>query len=495
MKAFCLFVLLLAMPGTAPGYDWSLGEDVNLNLRGDITYALKLRTEYPTPRFVTPGNPYYVSGDANIDKWDLGNNAFIGTVEVILDSTHVSAFGRVKGHYDFVYDDPGKYSEEVREHAAYNITDALEYYLEGRYGGFTGRLGRQIVQWGESTAPVYAPGVNIVSPFFTQKVSSAGYTFRDWQVPSLLTWASYEITDSLSVEGVWNPDFDPRYYFPVVSTFQSPTDLLGFGADSPLVDDQRPKDFEDQQQYGGAIRWVLPSLSQLELGLYYYHYLARFPVMTMPEAWPAKVVVEYPEADMIGMSFSQAIQEWGLNLQLGGELAYRPNDPLQKDGPNSPFLEQITGLETTVGGWEEANTLTWVLNGMRFFFDVLDFTPWTFTMTPLFEVYGKINLDYDDEELFSDPKYTAYYTVQFPLATSDMIDNTKLSLNFSSMGGLSSELNKLHHLIFSATAKYGDTWEVLLGYDLAVGNLDQDPQGLWMWDRDAFTFKLTYYFI
>jgi hypothetical protein len=500
---FYLFALLLLMPALALGYDAKLGNWGNLNVRGDFTYALKLRTEYPHPRFVSrftadgTRNPYFVEGNANFDKWDLGNNALISTVEVIVDAENATFFGRVQGFVDSAYLDDDKFNSEVREHAAYNITDSLEFYLEGRHSGFTGRVGRQIIQWGESTAPIYAPGVNVVSPFFVQRVASAGYTFRSWQVPTYMVWASYEASESLSFEGVWQPDFDPRFYMPVASTYQSPADIFGFGVESDLVKDLRPRDWVDQQQGGGAIRMVIPALNMLELGVYYYHYRSRFPVMDMPEVFPPKLLIEWPEldmVDMVGISFSQAVQRWGLNLQIGGELAYRPNEPLQKDVPNSPFLVAGSGLENGVT-WERGNTLAWDINAMRFFFDVFDFTPWTFQLSPLVEFYGKINLDYEEEEMFSDPQLTAYYTIQMPLQCSDIIDNTRLDLSFSSMGGLHSEKNELHQLSFTAGAKYGDSWEVLFGYNFGVGNTDQDPQGVWMWDRDNFVFKLTYYFI
>jgi hypothetical protein len=495
MAACCLLVLLLASPLTGRAFDWKLGKGLNLNLRGDITYALKLRTEYPTPRFVTPGSPYFVSGDANFDKWDLGNNALIGTVEVLLDADRVTFFGRLQGFVDVVYLEEDTHNAEVREHAAYNITDSLEFYLEGRTGALTGRAGRQIIQWGQSSAPIYAPGVNVVSPFFVQRVSSAGYTFRSWQVPTFMAWGSYEASERVSIEAVWQPDFDPRFYVPVAGTFQSPTDLLGFGVDTELVDDRRPRDWVDQQQYGGAVRTLIAPLGMLEVGIYYYHYRLRMPVLSMPEVYPVEILIEYPELDLFGISFSQAIQTLGLHLQVGGELAYRPNEPLQKDARNSPFLAQVSGRATALGGWERANTLSWNVNAMRFFFDILEFTPWTFNLTPLVECYGRINLDYAEEASFSDPRFTAYYNIQLPLTTSDMIDNTRLELSFQSMGGMHSAKNLLHTMSFTAGAKYGDSWEVLFGYNLGVGNLEQDPLGIWMWDRDNFVMKLTYYFI
>ena len=495
-----VFLFLLCLFGTSRagfGYDWKIGENLNLNLRGDLTYAGKLRTQNAYPTFVTLGSPFYVSGDANFEKGELVNNAIMGTAELTATVPHFTFFGRMKAFYDHAINDPDKFNVETREHAAYNVTDALEYYLEAKYGHFTTRLGRQIVQWGESIAPIFAPGVNVVSPFFAQKASSAGYTVRDYQVPSHIGWINFEPTEGLSFELVYAPDFDPRYYLPVVGTLSSPVDVLGFGAESDMVDDQRPTKFEDQQQYGGAIRMVFPSLDMFELGLYYYHYRSRFPLMTLLHQFPPSMRVEYPELDMVGMSFSQVIQAFDLNLQLNGELAYRPNDALQMD-LFAPFMANVTGyknLMPSAGGWERGNSLTWVFGGMKMFFDVLDFTPWTFQLTSVFEAYGKINLDYADDKYFTDPVATAYYTIDIPLTVSDMINNTALTLEVQGMGNIYPQKSKLHHLIFTTKARYGDHWEALLGYDLIIGNPEQDPGGAWMWDRDALTFKLVYYFI
>jgi Protein of unknown function (DUF1302) len=495
IAVFCLCVLLLVIPGIALGYDWTLGDWGNLNLRGEMTYALKLRTEWPTPRFVDPRSPYYVSGDANFRKWELGNNALIGTAEVILDSKNVTFFGRMVGFLDFAYFDEDRFNTETREHAAYNITDGLEFYVEGRTGGLTTRWGRQILQWGESTAPIWAPGVNVVSPFFLQRVSSVGFNQRSWQVPTFMGWAGYEVSEALSFEGVWAPDFDPRYFMPVVGTYMSPADILGFGVESELVEDLRPLDWVDQQQYGGTIRMVFSELNNLELGLYYYHYLSRWPMLKFAEVWTPKMYIEWPELDLIGLSFSQAIQTWGLNLQVGGEVTYRPNEPLQLYVPSSPFIASAVGLPEVPAGFEKSNTIAWDINSMRFFFDVFDFTPYTFQLSPILEFYGKINLDYEDSIGYGDPQFTAYYNLICPLQTSDMIDNARLDLSFSAMGGLHSQANLLHTLGFSAGVKYGNNWEALVGYNLAVGTVKQDPQGQWTWDRDSLVLKLTYYFI
>ncbi len=492
-----LLGFLTVLSPIARGYEWNLGENIEVNLKGDLTYWARVRTGTPYSAFVTPGSTTFCSGNANFDKGSLANNAVIGTLELKAEIPHHILFGRLKGLYDFSYDDKGKFNSEIRRHAAYNITDGLEYYLEGNYGFLTYRIGKQIIQWGESMAPVFAPGVNVVSPFFMQRIANAGYTFRDWQVPTNMLWISVDPYSTLAYEFIYAPDFDPRFFLPVVGTFNSPTDVAGFGASSFGTDDQIPTTFKDKQQWGGAIRLVLPDLSYMELGLYYYHYLARFPLMDLPTSGLIPVLtMEYPEIDMIGFSFVNTIQAHDLKLQISGELAYRPNDPVQKDSFLSVILNQlVSGMPAIPGGWERANTLTWILGASRFFHDVLDFTPWTVKLSPEIEFYGKINLDHAENKFFTDPQSTAYYSILLPFECPDIIDNAVVYFEAQALGHMFSEKSKLHHFVFAARGRYGNNWEVLLGYDLVIGDAKQDPAGIFMWDRDAFTCKVTYSFI
>ena len=63
------------------------------------------------------------------------------------------------------------------------------------------------------------------------------------------------------------------------------------------------------------------------------------------------------------------------------------------------------------------------------------------------------------------------------------------ALGFGAVGVAEMDLDELARLAFTAGAKYGDSWEVLFGYNVAIGNAEQDPQGKFMWDRDNFVFN------
>ncbi len=497
-----LGAIVIAVPQPSLGYNFSIGKEIDCTFKADLTYAARIRAEYLDWKLkAIPGSTANATGDTNFDKGDLVNNKIVLKYEFQAFYSNLSLFVRGDAFYDNVFDD-NKYNWDARQHSEYNFYDGMEYFLEGSFGDFSFRLGRQVVNWGESIAPVFAVAVNTVSPFFGQRVAAAGYTARDFQVPSHMLWASYELSPTLSLEGVWNPDFEPRLFMGVVGTFQSFTDALGYGADGS-VDEKRPTKFKDQQQGGVAIRKVFPSFKYLELGLYYYHHLDRSPAMDLDLLTMTKPVATYPEINMFGMSFAYAID--ALELQIQGELAYRPNDVRQKNfsaadiPPGVPpavkdqLLKELVGAP--VGGYDRVNTLNWVFGGSRLFSDVAPFTPWTFSLVCLYEFYGSWNIDYKGSRNYTDPENTYYYFVTLPLTVADMIDNTTLTLQCDASGNLHKSQNSLHRFSFSLRAKYGDHLEGLVGFDMPVGKASQNAGPNNMSDRDVLTFSLTWYFI
>ena len=490
-----LYLVLVAVTAASSVQAFTLNKPVDVELKGELTYALRVRTEYPDEKLMF-GLKATGSGDRNFDKWDLANNKTITRWELTARAApHFTFFGRLEMYGDPVYHDD-RFNWETRKHAEYNFFDSAEYYLEATFGSFTGRIGRQIVQWGDSVAPIFAVGVNTISPFFGANVQAAGYTIRDYHVPSYMAWGKYEYSETVTFEGVWAPDFDPRYSMPAVGTFASFTDALGFGQDGS-VDDRRPDGFSNQQQFGGAMRLVIPSLKNLELGFYYFHHLSRSPVVSALSL--SHIVADYPKIDMIGASFMHTID--ALQLQVNGELAFRPNDVLQKNLiASSPFLASAFGVNVgevagSLGGYKEGKTLNWVFDCSRIFSDVLPFTHHVFSFVPLVEFYGGINLSYDEAEHFTTPESTYYYMADLALTTADLIPNTTVTLDLVGTGNLHETQRSLQHLIPTLKARYGNSLEALVGYDLILGRPEENNGPNNMPDRDAFTFKLTWYFI
>ena len=481
--ATCLLLFAALFSVQVNSYEFTFGENAFLELKGDLTYSVKYRVENPDSELVEDS-----MGNSNFDKGDLVNNKIIGRTEAYFDAPYVTLFGRFEAFYDDVYGDDDMYPEgtdvdTARDHSETDIV-AKEYYFDLHSEKTTLRVGKQIVEWGELAAPVFAPGVNVMNMFDGTRVGAAGYTVRDYKVPAESAWLITEITSELAVEAVYSRDFEPRNIVPVVGTFGSFVDQLGFGGPTAL-EDMRPQSSKDQEQYGAAIRTVFPYMANLELGLYYADYLNPFP---MNDLFTNQTT--YEKTKMYGFTLSRVLKEW----QVYGEFTYRPNHPAQLT------LESFGGAP--LGGFEEVRTFHWGVGGMKIFSDFFPSAPFTVSFTPLIEIYGGKNLDYDDLDSinneFKIPEDTAYYLASFDFNTPNMIDNTVFSVTTAFSGALHSEENSFHSLGTTLRARIGDHIELMLGYDLKLGNTDK--AGLFDYpgfipDRDAVSLGFTWYFM
>jgi hypothetical protein len=480
-----LMTIAALFPVSANAYDFYFGDSAYLELKGDLTYSVKYRVENPDSDLKKDSK-----GNSNFDKGDLVNNKVIGKMEAFFDAPYVSLFGRFEGFYDDVYGDDDLYPEgtdisDANDHAEQSL-EALEYYIDLHSDRTTLRVGKQIVEWGELAAPVFAPGVNVMNMYDGTRVGAAGYTIRDYKVPATSAWMIVEVSENLSLEAVYSQDFEPRSIVPVVGTFASFVDQLGFGGPT-LLEDKRPRSAKDQEQYGGAIKTSFPSFGNLELGLYYAHYLNSFPMM---DAFNDQMT--YEEIDMYGFTLSRVIKEW----QVYGEFSYRPNQAAQI------ALGGLFG-GAPIGGFEDVRTLNWGVGGMKINSDFFPAMPFTVTFTPLIEVYGGINLDHDDLDgndsmAFNVPEHTAYYLASFDFSSSDMIDNTTFTWNSAFTGALHSKENSFHSIGNTLRARIGNNLELMLGYDIKLGNtkkagLNDYPGGIP--DRDALSLGITWYFM
>ncbi len=504
MSVVFFIVILIASSGSSLAYDYSLGNHVGFKMKGELVYAAKLRMEDPDPELKTGS-----SGNYNFEKYDIVNDK--GTVRLTFEgmTNYFTLYARGEAFYDAVFNDKDVFNEVTREYANARV-DLMEGYLEGNFSSFTFRLGKQIVTWGESVFP-QCMVINCLNLMSLDKIYSAGYSSQDYQVPSLMAWVTYEPTPTIAVDAIYSPEFDPMTSYPVVGTWGSFMDIIGYGSEDAEILGAKVSDMisldvpesSDAQEYGFSVRKVFPNFNEFELGLYYFHHYDRYGTFSVPETL-VPISVTWEEVDMYGLSFSQAIDAFDLFLQVGGEFAYRPNDILQKNWkPGSDILPlfnasfdtsyaegdvvSIGGLSP--GGFERGGTLSWALSGGRAFSNVLPFTPWTFSLSSIGELSGEYIMDYD-ADIHSDPQSTCFYLLQLPFTTSDMIDNFKLEYLLQAQGNLHNEKISSHTFTFQVKAKYGNSLEGLVAYALRIG----DPEENNITDRNDLTFKVTYSF-
>ncbi|MCB1560612.1 MAG: DUF1302 domain-containing protein, partial [Xanthomonadales bacterium] len=363
------------------GAAWRV-EDRDDDLIGKANLNPLVALMTPDQQLAAPGR-FSVNGDdgnLNYDKGDLISNAFKITSELSLRWNEWGAFARGTYFYDFENAGREDLTEQALEKVGSNgkLLDAFIYRnFSIADKPATIRLGRQVVSWGEST--FIQGGINVINPVDVSALRVAGAELKEAFLPIDSLWASFALTDNLSVEGIYMFEFEqiepdptgayfstndfaaaggeyvmlnfgtvaqpvdnPENFYPVCYGGQA-TDLnhgaqgnavavqSGCLAAVPRAEDRYP---DGDGQWGIAFRYYSEALNQTEFGFFYLNYDSRLPLIsgkaiTAADPRSGRYFVEYPEdIDLYGISFNTTLPGgWAWQ----GEVSYRPNMPLQFD--------------------------------------------------------------------------------------------------------------------------------------------------------------------
>ena len=363
------------------GAAWRV-EDRDENLVGKANLNPLVALMTPAQQLAAPGR-FSVNtdgGNLHYDKGDLISNAFKITSEVSLQWNDWGAFVRGTYFYDFENSGRDDLTDQAIEKVGHNgkLLDAFLYRnfsIADKPASI--RLGRQVVSWGEST--FIQGGINVINPVDVSALRVAGAELKEAFLPIDSLWASFALTDNLSVEGIYMFEFEQIEPDPTGAYF-STNDfavaggeyvMLGFGTAADPVDN--PENFypvcyggqatdlnygaqgnavavasgclaavpraadkypNGKGQWGIAMRYYSEALNQTEFGFYYLNYDSRLPLywgraITAADPRSGAYFVEYPEGiDLWGVSFNTTLPGgWAWQ----GEVSYRPNQPLQID--------------------------------------------------------------------------------------------------------------------------------------------------------------------
>lgn len=229
-----------------------------------------------------------------------------------------------------------------------NNADLLDAYVFGslelgsRYMAF--KIGRQVLNWGESTFVLH--GINSLLTFDQNKQRVPGFEIEELLLPTALAWASISVTSGVSVEAFYQLDWD-HTEIDAAGSFWSTNDFAGVGGQRanltfglppenfpnttiPRAPDREPG---NSGQFGGRLSMLLPYFNDIDLSLYAMNYHSRLPLISGTSkasfAAPASTgsyFVEYPEdIQLYGISFNTVVGGWSLQ----GEYSYKVDQPLQ----------------------------------------------------------------------------------------------------------------------------------------------------------------------
>jgi hypothetical protein len=394
--------LLAAGPASAfqtRSGDWALSLDTTLS------YGLNYRMESQDRRLIARANGGKGDNSALINS-DDGNLNFkkgelfseVAKVVTEMDLNFRDDYGvflRARGFYDFELKDDDRRHREISNKGlddAGSSIDLLDAFVYGSWKvadrALNLRLGRQVINWGEGL--FYQNGIGATNPVDLNALRAPGSELKEAYMPTLMGYASYELSDSFSIEGYWQPGsaweetkIDPcGSYFSTLDVLGSGCDYLmvpplqealtgGVAFDSPeqaqaFADSLGPgfvngllrgylpttyiprgQDIEADgaPQYGVALRWLVPELNDSELGFYYLRYNMNLPMIgltvgqpvvlpivgALPQGNTSSYYAEYLEKrHLYGLSFNTSVtgDNFLNGLSVAGELSYRPNAPI-----------------------------------------------------------------------------------------------------------------------------------------------------------------------
>jgi len=310
-------VAAILAPAAAQAVDFAAG-GWNGSFDTTVSFGQTWREQSRDPRLIATANggtgrsPNIDDGNINYRKGRV-SSAYKMVAELSLNrGENFGVFVRGSALYDSIVEDERTERTPISESGkdlAGSYLRLLDAFVWGRWdlGGhdLDLRVGRQVVNWGEST--FIQGGINAaINHFDVSALRAPGSELREAYLPQEMAKVGLGITDNVTVEaiGIW--DWNSTRPEPV-GTYFSTNDFvprggenvfLGFGAFSDQGTDFRPlggefiENFQavprgetitpsDSGQYGAALRWFMPNFAQgTELGFFFVNYHSKLPVIS-----------------------------------------------------------------------------------------------------------------------------------------------------------------------------------------------------------------------
>ena len=340
----CVYALgAVGSPPPAQAIDLSDG-DLRLTLDTTLSHGLTFRIQDQDDLLISDVNGN--DGDLNYDRGLVSNTSKF-TTDLDLGYHNFGAFLRLNGFLDFENEHGERartpLSDEAKELVGQDII-LLDAYLTGAFDignvAIDLRLGSHVLNWGEST--FIQNGINAINPFDVSKLRLPGSELREGLLPVPMISVSVALSDTLTMEGFYQLDWEKTQIDPVGSYF-SVTDYVGPGAEKAVValpgldlgdmgltpqnnrftpllselgipsecvfpspgpmlggcaqgrvfqpDDEFLSNFlivprhadrrpDDAGQWGVALRYFAEGLNSTDFGFYYMNYHSRLPVVS-----------------------------------------------------------------------------------------------------------------------------------------------------------------------------------------------------------------------
>ncbi len=440
-KKYLAMAISLIITAQAQGVEFKVGQ-IEASVDSQISMGSSWRVESQDPRLLSTIKGESSNGDdgnKNYKNGDAFSQIFKGSHELQFSYQNVGGFVRGKYWYDSAlannsveyghtptvpnngvpgapldytnastrlddsnFDDLSKaQGVALLDAFVYAEFDVLDMPLDVR-------LGKQVVNWGESTFLI--GGVNAINPLDVSAFKRPGAEIKEVLLPVNMAYANIGLSENLSAEAFYQLKFQETVV-PGCGTYFSTSDVVSPGCNSITIADgvasvARAADgiqlAKTDGQYGLALRYISPALGNTEFGLYAMNIHSRMPVSNINKhlidetkkafilanygpialmqqyATTGSYVVTYPEDIQIaGLSFANNVG----SVALSGEISHTKDLPIQLNGgslvslllvgaSNSPQWNaeyNATDLGGVVEGFRRFDTSQAQVSAIKFF--------------------------------------------------------------------------------------------------------------------------------
>jgi hypothetical protein len=385
---------------------------LDVKTSGRLMFGAALRTEAPDPELLVAYNAAAIgltglansgqnTDDANLNfrRGDATTRALRGYLDLALAEGAYSGLVRIKAWHDFALTDhPRPWGNNANGYAA---GEPLSDHGAPRLTRFSGvafgdvyiqheatlagartllRLGQQSLPWGERAG--FAGGLSALNPVDQPALRRAGAAPQELRVPTPMLFGRAELSPAAALEGFYTNAFRPSA-LDMCGTFWASVDYVAGGCDRAFAGamsmsdrlrlqngaflKRSPSPFaDDGPQYGAGL--TLKALAT-DFGFYHARYISRVAnpglrkstrvgpafIPNDPDGKNVVFFIGYPED--VKLYAATFVHKNGAST-WSGELAYRPNQPLQLPpgdvlpaflNPNAPSLLRADATATAPG--------------------------------------------------------------------------------------------------------------------------------------------------
>lgn len=295
-------LFLISAGGTLHAADFKIGE---ASARFDLSVSVGglYRLKDPSPQLIglaSGGEQFSVNADDGNLNYSKGLVSLpaIATADLEIRDRDWGLFFRANAFYDYINENRERERTPLTSEAMDRVGSRIDvldayFWLDFDIGAAPAnlRLGRQVLNWGEST--FIQNGVGVINPVDVSKIRLPGGELREAFLPVWMASASVAATDNITLEAFYqfrwkeviidppgtyfsNNDFVGRGGNRVYLGFGQLNDQEALGA-IPRGPDNRPR---NSGQFGIASRIFAPALNQSEFGLFFIQYHSRLPVIS-----------------------------------------------------------------------------------------------------------------------------------------------------------------------------------------------------------------------